>query len=89
VPQSLTQLYIHTVFSTRSRRPFLQDLNLRARMHAYLTGICERQDCPSISTGGAADHVHILLRLSKNVAVADLIRELKRASSIWIKDDDP
>ena len=89
MPQSLTQLYVHIVFSTKSRRPFLQDANLRVHMHAYLTGICERQDCPSIATGGAVDHVHILLRLSKNVAVADLIRELKRSSSIWIKDEAP
>jgi REP element-mobilizing transposase RayT len=89
VPQSLSQLYIHIVFSTKSRRPFLQDPDLRSRTHAYLLGICKRQDCPSVATGGAVDHVHILCRLSKSVAVADLIRELKRSSSVWAKDEDP
>jgi hypothetical protein len=35
------------------------------------------------------DHVHILCRLSKNVAVSDLVRELKRDSSAWIKTEQP
>lgn len=48
MPQSLAQIYLHLVFSTKHRQPFLQDQELRQRVHAYLTGICKNLDCPSL-----------------------------------------
>jgi REP element-mobilizing transposase RayT len=87
--QSLVQIYVHIVFSTKNRAPFLKDHTLRDRFHAYLNGICDNQDSPSLRVGGAEDHVHILCRLSKTLDVAALIRELKRDSSKWIKDENP
>lgn len=87
--QSLSQIYLHVVFSTKDRAPFLTDTPFRERTHAYLVGICNNLECPSIMVGGVADHVHILCRLSKNLAVADFLRELKRDSSKWIKVEMP
>ena len=89
MPQSLVQLYVHLVFSTKDRRPFLRDLAIRGRMHAYLIGTCDNQQCPSLIIGGVEDHVHILCRLSKTLDVSTLIRELKRESSKWIKEAYP
>lgn len=86
MPQSLVQIYAHLVFSTKDRQPFLLDPTFRERTHAYLHGICERQGSPSIIVGGVADHVHILCRLSKTLEIANLIRDLKRDSSKWIKE---
>jgi putative transposase len=83
--QSLAQIYLHIVFSTKHRNPFLKDQELRSRMHAYLVGICKNLACPSLQVGGVEDHVHILCRLSKTVTVAVLLQELKRDSSKWIK----
>jgi putative transposase len=88
MPQSLVQIYVHLVFSTKNRRPFLRDAALRHRLHAYLTGICNNQQSPAITVGGVEDHVHILCRLSKTLDVSVLIRELKRDSSKWVKDQD-
>lgn len=85
--QSLIQIYVHIVFSTKNRQPFLQDDAVREHTHAYLKGICDNQGSPSIRVGGAEDHVHILCRLSKTLDVSTLIRELKRESSKWIKDE--
>lgn len=87
--QSLTQLYIHLVFSTKHRAPFLRDDELRERMHGYLVGICKGQGSPSIATGGTEDHVHLLVRLAKTLDVASLVRELKRDSSKWVKAENP
>ncbi len=89
MPQSLSQIYVHLVFSTKNRAPLLRDLALRERTHAYLVGICEKQGCPSLKVGSAEDHVHILCRLSSTARVADLIRELKRDSSKWMKEQYP
>ena len=83
--QSLVQIYVHLVFSTKSRKPFLRDKELRGRLHAYLVGACKGQDCPSLQVGGVEDHVHLLVRLGKTIDVATLIRELKKESSKWIK----
>ena len=89
MPQSLVQIYLHIVFSTKDRTGFLQDDQLRNDLHAYLGGICRNLKSPSIVVGGGEDHVHILCRLSKIGSVSDLIRELKRDSSKWIKQQDP
>jgi REP element-mobilizing transposase RayT len=89
MPQSLAQIYLHLVFSTKDRQPFLCNENLREKLHAYLVGICRNQKTPSLIVGGVEDHVHILCRLGKTIAIADLIRELKRDSSKWIKSENP
>ncbi len=84
--QSLVQIYVHIIFSTKNRIPFLTDMAFRERVHAYLAGICNKQDCPAIIVGGVADHVHLLCRLGKQTDISTLIREIKRDSSSWVKE---
>jgi len=83
--QSLAQIYLHIVFSTKLRRPFLQDAALRAVVHQYLGGICRNLEAPALAVGGVADHVHLLCRMCRTLAVADFVRTLKKDSSVWIK----
>jgi len=71
MPQSLAQIYLHIVFSTKHREPFLRDIGFREKTHAYLAGICKNLKCPALVIGGMEDHVHIFNRLSKNVPVAN------------------
>ena len=85
MPQSLAQIYLHIVFSTKNRQPFLADAKLRGECHAYLAGICKRRGSPSLIVGGASDHVHILCCLGREESVSVLIRELKRESSKALK----
>ena len=87
--QSLAEVYLHIVFSTKDRQPFLWDKDLRDRLHAYLAGICKNQNVPPLKVGGVEDHVHVCCRLGKTLAFADLIKELKRESSKWVKIQDP
>lgn len=87
--QSLVQIHVHLVFSTKHRTPWLTERDFRDRTHGYLVGICENQGSPSLKVGGVEDHVHILCRLSKTLDVSTLIRELKRDSSKWVKDQNP
>jgi putative transposase len=86
VPQSLAQIYVHIVFSTKHRTPFLLDKALREETHKYLGGTCGNLDSPSVRVGGVEDHVHILCHLGKMWSVSDLVRELKRESSKWLKE---
>lgn len=89
MPQSLAQIYLHIVFSTKHRKSFLQDREFRDRTHRYLAGICNGLKCPAIKVGGVEDNVHILCRLGKVASPADLIRDLKRDSSKWVKVEAP
>jgi REP element-mobilizing transposase RayT len=85
MPQSLAKIYIHTVFSTKNREPFLTDAALRREIHAYLAAITAELKCHAIRVGGVADHVHLLITLSRTITVADLVKELKRISNAWAR----
>jgi putative transposase len=89
MPQSLSAVYLHAVFSTKERRRFLREPTLQIRMHAYLGEVSKRLGCPSIIAGGTDDHIHQLIRLSRTITQADWIKEIKRASSLWVKQLDP
>jgi putative transposase len=86
MPQSLSAVYIHLVFSTKNRRPLLRDKEGRDNLHAYLGGISKQLDCPPILVGGAEDHVHLLARFGRTITQAEWVKELKRVSNIWIKE---
>lgn len=86
MPQSLVQFYVHLIFSTKHRQPWLTDRQQREQLHAYMTGICRNQDAPSIIIGGVEDHVHLLIRMGKSHVIPDLVRDLKRDSTKWIKE---
>jgi len=86
MPQSLSAVYIHLVFSTKERRAFLQDEKVRNALHAYLGGISKQLECPPLRIGGVEDHVHILARLGRTITQAEWVKELKRVSSLWLKE---
>jgi putative transposase len=85
MPQSLSKILVHVVFSTKERRPFLRDKALREELHRYLGGILVNHDCQPLIVGGVEDHVHILSTLSRTVTAAEMVKELKRSSSLWLK----
>ncbi len=85
MPQSLSQIWLHVIFSTKNRAPLLPDTQVREKVHAYLAGICNQMKSPALIVGGIADHVHILCNQSKNVALKDEIQNVKQDSSKWIK----
>jgi len=87
--QALTNLLVHLIFSTCGRNPYLADRNLREEMHRYLGGIVKGKGGTTLQVGGVSDHVHLLIVAPKTVALADLVRDIKRASSLWIKERDP
>jgi REP element-mobilizing transposase RayT len=84
MPQSLSQVILHIVFSTKDRRAWL-DTEIRPRVHAYLASISRDCGCEAYRVGGASEHVHIAARLSRTISQADLVEKLKKTSSAWIK----
>jgi putative transposase len=86
MPQSLSAVYIHLVFSTKDRRPLLRDNVMREKLHSYLGGISKQLDCAPIAVGGVEDHVHLLARFGRSITQAEWVKELKRVSNIWLKE---
>lgn len=84
MPQSLSCLLTHLVFSTKNREPFLIG-DASTEMHRYIAGILNNLGCPSIQVGGVSDHIHIFCRLSRTKSVAEVIESVKTSSSKWIK----
>jgi REP element-mobilizing transposase RayT len=87
MPQSLSLILVHVIFSTKDREPFIRP-EMEADLHAFLGGIARDCGCTALAVGGTDDHVHLLCSLSRTMTVADLIEELKTRSSKWIKTKD-
>ena len=88
MPQSLANIYIHLIFSTKNRHPFLTD-SIRPNLHAYLATVGKTIDCPIILVNSVEDHVHILHRLSRTTTIAKAVEEFKKSTSKWLKSQSP
>ena len=84
MPQSLSSILIHLVFSTKNREPFITPA-IEAELHPYMAKIFRELKSPSLTIDGSTDHVHILFSLARVTRVADLVEEVKIGSSKWIK----
>ena len=72
------------MFSTKGRRNLITPA-IEPQLHAYVGGICRNRESPALAIGGTENHVHLLISLSKNIALSDLMMTLKKDSSKWIK----
>ena len=88
MPQSLSHVVIHIIFSTKERKPFL-DTATRPVLYAYLATVARNSGCECYRAGGVADHVHLAIRLSRTITIADLVENLKTSSSKWLKTQEP
>ena len=89
MPQSLANVLVHIVFSTKDRIPFLKAPSIRDQLHAQLGGTSKTLNCPPIIVGGAHDHIQMLACQSRTISLSDWVKELKRVTSIWIKQQSP
>jgi putative transposase len=82
--QSLANIVVHLVFSTKGRRQLLRDKE-RNDLHAYIAGILKNYDSTVIEINSVRDHIHILFVQSKNHAPAKIVEQVKSLSSTWLK----
>ncbi len=86
MPSSFSNLTFHLVFSTKYRRPVLME-KYREVLYPYISGIIEHHDGRLMAIGGMEDHVHILVKCSPTIAIADLVRDIKANSSKWMHEE--
>jgi putative transposase len=82
--QSLSNVLLHLVFSTKNRQLWI-DVDIEEELFKYIAGICRELKCPSHKIGGTDDHIHIACSLSRTIAISKLLEEIKSSSSKWIK----
>jgi len=85
VGSTFLSLNYHAVFSTKDRRPLI-DKEWQGELHKYMAGTIVGLNGTPLSIGGVADHVHLLFGLRATHCMADVIRDVKKASSTWMRD---
>jgi len=86
--QSLSQILLHIVFSTKNREPFITH-EIKSELHAYIGGCLKSHDSFPYIIGGVEDHVHIACSLPRTISVSEMIEKVKRASSHKAKEIAP
>lgn len=84
MPQSLSSILIHLIFSTKNREPFLTP-EIDTELYPYMASIFKAMKSPPLIINGASDHLHTLFSLSRVVTIADIVEEVKTSTSKWIK----
>jgi putative transposase len=84
MPQSLSSILVHLIFSTRNREPFMTP-TIEEELFPYVAKILRELKSPSIAINGTSDHLHVLFALGRTITVAALVEEIKTNSSKWIK----
>src|SRR5436190_8571487 len=88
MPQSLSRVLVHLVFSTKNRERVLTPI-IQAELHPYLATVLDNFECPSLQVGGVEDHVHLLFGLARTRTISEVVERVKTSSSKWIKTKDP
>ena len=84
MPQSLSNLITHVVFSTKNREAWIIP-DIRPSFHAAMAEIIRSDGGDAYRVGGTADHVHLAISLKRTQTVSDVVKRLKRSSNLWFK----
>jgi putative transposase len=84
VAQTLVQIFIHVVFSTKNRVEMITP-EIEPELFAYIGGIAANNNSKLVAANGTANHIHLLMLLSKTIELSEFVGDIKRNSSRWIK----
>lgn len=85
--QSLANILVHIIFSTKARQPLIQP-DITQDLYQYMANIARSYNSQVHEIGGIEDHAHLLVSLPRTVTLCKLIEEIKKGSSKWIKTKD-
>ena len=84
MPQSLVKILVRVVFSTKNRADLIKP-EIENDLFSYIHGIIENNGSKLIIANGTTNHVHFLISLGKKIDIGELVGDIKRDSSSWIK----
>ncbi|MFZ2492096.1 MAG: IS200/IS605 family transposase [Thermoanaerobaculia bacterium] len=84
MPSTHTSLHCHVTFATKSRNPWIR-ADIRSRVHEYIGGCLLRHGAQPLIVGGVEDHVHLLFGFAPSVCISDLMHDVKKPVTDWIR----
>lgn len=86
MPGTYSKIYIQLVFAVKNRQSLISSV-WEENLHKYITGIIQEKGQKLIAINGMPDHLHIFIGLKPSCCISDLVREIKKASNKWIKEN--
>jgi len=87
MPNTYTQIYIQFVFAVKARESLIQ-ISWKNELYKYITGIVQNNKSKMLAVNGMSDHIHIFMGYKPTVAIPDLVKDIKVASSFWVNDNN-
>ncbi len=87
MPSTYSQIYIQLVFAVQNRAALIDGL-WEERLYQYITGIVQNKDQKMIAINGTSNHIHIFIGMKPTCCLSDLVREIKKSSNEFIKEND-
>jgi REP element-mobilizing transposase RayT len=84
--RSKIEVFIHYVWATKNREPFLKDPNIERRIHRCIRAQAEKLNCEVLAINGMPNHVHMLLKMPATVTLADIAQRCKGVSSTFARE---
>lgn len=85
MPNTFSQLYIQIVFAVKNRN-YLIDASWEENLYRYISGVVTNKDQKILAINGMPDHIHLLIRIRPSCCIADLVREIKKSSDLYVKE---
>lgn len=81
-----TQIYIQIIFAVQNRKSLIGQ-SWEEELHKYITGIITQKEQKLLAINGMPDHIHIFIGMKPTYCLSDLVREIKKATNSFIKDN--
>ena len=86
MPGTYSQIYIHVIFAVKGRTSLIQP-EWEERLFQYITGIVQNKEQKMLAINGISNHIHFLIGMKPSCCLADLVREIKKSSNEFIKEN--
>lgn len=83
--QSLSNILVHLVFSTKDRTAWIAD-KWRDELHGDIAGIIQRLGSGLLAAGSVENHIHLLFPLPRTVSISDMVKEIKSGATRWVHE---
>ncbi|TAE25399.1 MAG: IS200/IS605 family transposase [Cytophagales bacterium] len=80
-----TQLYVQLVFAVKGRQHLIPK-SRKEELHQYITGIVQKRGQKLLAVHCMPDHAHVFVGFGPTLTIADLVKDIKQATSVWIKE---
>jgi REP element-mobilizing transposase RayT len=85
MPNTFSQIYIHVVFAVRNRESLIHE-DWEEELRKYITGIVQNKRQKMLAINGTSDHIHFLIGMKPSCCLSDLVREIKKSTSAFVKN---